>query len=131
MNEFCFCVTHLQITDPAEIEKMVIKVISENPKQLEQYRSGKTKLQGYFAGQVWQIRICILLKALPRELVQTHICFVSGYENVERQGKSRFIEQDPPGEAQCSRLIEASALTELSTFSGLRTKKKADEISKV
>lgn len=44
--------TWLQITDPEEIEKMVIKVVSENPKQLEQYRSGKTKLQGYFAGQV-------------------------------------------------------------------------------
>ena len=32
---------------------MVDKVIAENPKQLEQYRGGKTKLQGYFAGQVW------------------------------------------------------------------------------
>lgn len=31
---------------------MVDKVISDNPKQLEQYRGGKTKLQGYFAGQV-------------------------------------------------------------------------------
>ncbi|KAJ8763927.1 hypothetical protein K2173_003709 [Erythroxylum novogranatense] len=42
----------VQITDPAEIEKMVDKVVSENPKQLEQYRAGKTKLQGFFAGQV-------------------------------------------------------------------------------
>lgn len=41
-----------QITDPAEIETMVDKVISDNPKQLEQYRGGKTKLQGFFAGQV-------------------------------------------------------------------------------
>lgn len=40
------------MVDPAEIEKMVDKVISDNPKQLEQYRGGKTKLQGYFAGQV-------------------------------------------------------------------------------
>jgi aspartyl-tRNA(Asn)/glutamyl-tRNA(Gln) amidotransferase subunit B len=31
---------------------MVDKVLAENPKQLEQYRGGKTKLQGYFAGQV-------------------------------------------------------------------------------
>lgn len=45
----------VQITDPAEIEKMVIQVVSENPKQLEQYRSGKTKLQGYFAGQVMKM----------------------------------------------------------------------------
>ncbi|CAI0412599.1 unnamed protein product [Linum tenue] len=42
----------MQITDLVDIEKMVDKVIAENPKQLEQYRSGKTKLQGYFAGQV-------------------------------------------------------------------------------
>ncbi|KAK6914177.1 Aspartyl/Glutamyl-tRNA(Gln) amidotransferase, subunit B/E, catalytic [Dillenia turbinata] len=42
----------VQIVDPAEIESMVDKVISENPKQLEQYRGGKTRLQGYFAGQV-------------------------------------------------------------------------------
>eukprot|EP00261_Vitis_vinifera_P034403 XP_019075646.1 PREDICTED: glutamyl-tRNA(Gln) amidotransferase subunit B, chloroplastic/mitochondrial isoform X2 [Vitis vinifera] len=42
----------VQIVDPAEIEKMVDKVLVENQKQLEQYRGGKTKLQGYFAGQV-------------------------------------------------------------------------------
>ncbi|CAN6677495.1 unnamed protein product [Malus baccata var. baccata] len=45
----------VQIVDPAEIEKMVEKVVSENPKQLEQYRGGKTKLQGYFAGQVMKL----------------------------------------------------------------------------
>ncbi|KFK39734.1 hypothetical protein AALP_AA3G281100 [Arabis alpina] len=45
----------VQITDPAEIEKMVLKVVSENPKQLEQYRSGRTKLEGYFAGQVMKM----------------------------------------------------------------------------
>ncbi|KAB2625737.1 glutamyl-tRNA(Gln) amidotransferase subunit B [Pyrus ussuriensis x Pyrus communis] len=43
------------IVDPAEIEKMVEKVVSDNPKQLEQYRGGKTKLQGYFAGQVMKL----------------------------------------------------------------------------
>ncbi|KAH0739024.1 hypothetical protein KY290_037729 [Solanum tuberosum] len=41
----------VQIVDTAEIEKMVDKVIADSPKQLEQYRGGKTKLQGYFAGQ--------------------------------------------------------------------------------
>ncbi|KAF3455465.1 hypothetical protein FNV43_RR00092 [Rhamnella rubrinervis] len=44
-----------KIMDPDEIEKMVDKVISDNPKQLEQYRGGKTKLQGYFAGQVMKV----------------------------------------------------------------------------
>lgn len=42
----------VQIVDPVEVEKMVDKVLSENPKQLQQYRGGKTKLQGFFAGQV-------------------------------------------------------------------------------
>ncbi|KAF7008683.1 hypothetical protein CFC21_023387 [Triticum aestivum] len=42
----------VQIADPAAIEAMVDKVLAENPKQLEQYRAGKTKLQGFFAGQV-------------------------------------------------------------------------------
>ncbi|XP_028773438.1 glutamyl-tRNA(Gln) amidotransferase subunit B, chloroplastic/mitochondrial [Neltuma alba] len=45
----------VQITDPAEIEKMVDQVLAENPKQLEQYRGGKTKLQGFFAGQVMKL----------------------------------------------------------------------------
>ncbi|XP_047310930.1 glutamyl-tRNA(Gln) amidotransferase subunit B, chloroplastic/mitochondrial [Impatiens glandulifera] len=45
----------VQIVDPVEIEKMVDKVIAENPKQLEQYRGGKTKLQGFFAGQIMKL----------------------------------------------------------------------------
>ncbi|KAL5716305.1 hypothetical protein ACHQM5_018020 [Ranunculus cassubicifolius] len=42
----------VQIVDPNEIERMVDTVIKENPKQHEQYRGGKTKLQGFFAGHV-------------------------------------------------------------------------------
>ncbi|KAL0287226.1 UNVERIFIED_CONTAM: Glutamyl-tRNA(Gln) amidotransferase subunit B, chloroplastic/mitochondrial [Sesamum angustifolium] len=42
----------VQIVDPAEIEKIVDKVLAANPKQLEQFRGGKTKLQGFFAGQI-------------------------------------------------------------------------------
>ncbi|KAL8100069.1 hypothetical protein AgCh_032364 [Apium graveolens] len=42
----------VQIVDSIEIEIMVDKVIADNPKQLEQYRGGKTKLQGFFAGQI-------------------------------------------------------------------------------
>ena len=47
----------LQITDPAEIEKIIDSVLAANPKQVEQYRGGKTKLQGFFAGQV-QGQLC-------------------------------------------------------------------------
>ena len=41
-----------QITDTGAIEKIVDEIIANNPAQLEQYRSGKDKLFGYFVGQV-------------------------------------------------------------------------------
>ncbi|KAF0285258.1 aspartyl/glutamyl-tRNA amidotransferase subunit B [Spiribacter sp. SSL99] len=41
-----------QVTDNAAIEAMVEEVIAANPGQLEQYRAGKTKLMGFFVGQV-------------------------------------------------------------------------------
>jgi aspartyl-tRNA(Asn)/glutamyl-tRNA(Gln) amidotransferase subunit B len=40
----------MQISDPVEIEKIVQKVLDANQSQLEQYRSGKTKLKGFFVG---------------------------------------------------------------------------------
>lgn len=42
----------VQISDTAALQAIVDKVLADNPKQLEQYRGGKTKLQGYFVGQV-------------------------------------------------------------------------------
>ena len=41
-----------QITDDSTIEKIVKEVIDKNPAQVEQYRSGKDKLFGFFVGQV-------------------------------------------------------------------------------
>jgi len=41
-----------QVTDDKEIESMIDKVINNNPEQLEQYRSGKDRLFGFFVGQV-------------------------------------------------------------------------------
>ena len=41
-----------QVTDDKEIETMIDKVINNNPEQLEQYRSGKDRLFGFFVGQV-------------------------------------------------------------------------------
>jgi aspartyl-tRNA(Asn)/glutamyl-tRNA(Gln) amidotransferase subunit B len=41
-----------QLTDASAIEKIIDEVIAANPKQLEQYRSGKTTLLGFFVGQV-------------------------------------------------------------------------------
>lgn len=41
-----------QISDSATIEAMVDKILADNMKQVEAYRGGKTKLQGFFVGQV-------------------------------------------------------------------------------
>ena len=41
----------VQITDTAELEKIVEEVLEANQKQLEQYRGGKRQLFGFFVGQ--------------------------------------------------------------------------------
>ena len=41
-----------QITDTAAIEKIIDEIIAANPKQVEQYRAGKTTVIGFFVGQV-------------------------------------------------------------------------------
>jgi len=41
-----------QVTDDKEIESIIDEVINNNPEQLEQYRSGKDRLFGFFVGQV-------------------------------------------------------------------------------
>lgn len=41
-----------QVTDTGLIETLVDEVISNNPEQVEQYRSGKDKVLGFFVGQV-------------------------------------------------------------------------------
>jgi len=45
----------IQITDTSAIERIVDEVIAANPKQLEQYRGGKTNLMGFFVGQVMKV----------------------------------------------------------------------------
>ena len=42
----------LQISDPAVIEAAIDEVIVAFPNELEQYRGGKTKMLGFFVGQV-------------------------------------------------------------------------------
>jgi aspartyl-tRNA(Asn)/glutamyl-tRNA(Gln) amidotransferase subunit B len=40
------------ISDPAELEKIIDELLAANPKELEQYKAGKTKLLGFFVGQM-------------------------------------------------------------------------------
>ncbi|CAB1276825.1 Asp-tRNA(Asn)/Glu-tRNA(Gln) amidotransferase subunit GatB [Candidatus Nitrosacidococcus tergens] len=44
-----------QVTDTASIEKLIDEVLAANPEQLEQYRSGKDKLFGFFVGQAMKV----------------------------------------------------------------------------
>ncbi len=44
-----------QITDSSEIEALVDQVIKDNPQQVEQYKSGKDKVFGFFVGQVMKL----------------------------------------------------------------------------
>lgn len=41
-----------QVSDPTAIEDACKKIMADNPKQVEQYRSGKTGVFGFFVGQV-------------------------------------------------------------------------------
>ncbi len=42
----------IQISDADALEAIIEQVVAANPKELEQYRQGKTKLLGFFVGQV-------------------------------------------------------------------------------
>jgi aspartyl-tRNA(Asn)/glutamyl-tRNA(Gln) amidotransferase subunit B len=44
-----------QISDTAAIEKMIDEVIAANPKQVEQYKGGKTTVSAFFVGQVMRL----------------------------------------------------------------------------
>ena len=44
-----------QQSDPKELEKLINKVISENPDKVKEYKSGKDKLFGFFVGQAMKI----------------------------------------------------------------------------
>ena len=43
-----------QITDKSEIESLIDKVLENNKDKVDEYKSGKEKLFGYFVGQVMQ-----------------------------------------------------------------------------
>ena len=41
-----------QVTDTGAIKEQIIKILEANPDKIEQYKSGKDKLFGFFVGQV-------------------------------------------------------------------------------
>jgi aspartyl-tRNA(Asn)/glutamyl-tRNA(Gln) amidotransferase subunit B len=58
-----------QITDSSALEAMIDAVIKANPKQVEQYRAGKTTMAGFFVGQVMRASKGQANPALLNELV--------------------------------------------------------------
>ena len=58
-----------QITDASAIEALIDQVIAANPKQVEQYRSGKKTIAGFFVGQVMKASKGQANPALLNELV--------------------------------------------------------------
>jgi aspartyl-tRNA(Asn)/glutamyl-tRNA(Gln) amidotransferase subunit B len=58
-----------QITDASAIEVLIDEVIAANPKQVEQYRSGKKTMVNFFAGQVMKASKGQANPALLNELV--------------------------------------------------------------
>jgi aspartyl-tRNA(Asn)/glutamyl-tRNA(Gln) amidotransferase subunit B len=58
-----------QITDAAALEKLIDEVIAANPKQVEQYRAGKTTMAGFFVGQAMRASKGQANPALLNELV--------------------------------------------------------------
>jgi aspartyl-tRNA(Asn)/glutamyl-tRNA(Gln) amidotransferase subunit B len=58
-----------QITDASALEKLIDEAIAANPKQVEQYRAGKTTMAGFFVGQVMRASKGQANPALLNELV--------------------------------------------------------------
>jgi aspartyl-tRNA(Asn)/glutamyl-tRNA(Gln) amidotransferase subunit B len=62
-----------QISDTSALEKIVDEVIAASPKQLEQYKSGKTTVIGYFVGQVMKASKGQANPAAVNELLKTKL----------------------------------------------------------
>lgn len=52
LNDIIECEGLKQITDSAEIERIVVRILTDNPDQVEAYKSGRTKILGFFVGEV-------------------------------------------------------------------------------
>src|SRR5579863_6167845 len=62
-----------QISDTGALEKMVDEVIAASPKQVEQYKSGKTGVIGYLVGQVMKASKGQANPAAVTELLKTKL----------------------------------------------------------
>ncbi len=58
------------ISDTGELDAIIAKVIEDNPKQVDQYRSGKTTVLQFFVGQVMKATRGQADPAVAREIVE-------------------------------------------------------------
>ena len=63
-----------QISDTGALEKMIDEVIAASPKQVEQYRAGKTTMIGFFVGQVMKASGGKANPATLNELLKKKLC---------------------------------------------------------
>ena len=62
-----------QISDAGALERIVDEAIANNPKQVEQYKSGKTAVLGYLVGQVMKASKGQANPAAVNELLKTKL----------------------------------------------------------
>ncbi len=63
----------IQITDTAEIEKIIKSIVSANPKQVEDFKSGKEKVIGFFVGLVMRETKGKANPQIVNELLRKHL----------------------------------------------------------
>ena len=44
-----------QISDEGKLKEIISEILKNNPKQVEQYKNGRTKVIGFFVGQVMKL----------------------------------------------------------------------------
>jgi aspartyl-tRNA(Asn)/glutamyl-tRNA(Gln) amidotransferase subunit B len=62
-----------QISDSGALEKIVDEVLAANPKQVEQYKGGKTTVIGFLVGQVMKASRGQANPAAVNELLQAKL----------------------------------------------------------
>ncbi len=63
----------VQVSDTGAIEAAVLKVIAANPAEVEAYKGGKTKLIGFFVGQIMREMKGKANPAVVNELLAKHL----------------------------------------------------------
>ena len=62
-----------QQSDPKKIEKIIFEVLSKNQDKVTQYKSGKTKLFGFFVGEVMKVSKGKANPQLVNEILKTKL----------------------------------------------------------